>query len=193
LHLHARWWKCQRSLCRAIDSIENSLKKNGYGYSHTEHLGYITTCPSNVGTGLRASVMLKLPKHHAASNRSLGSVPIYVPCAISTMTPRLCIHWQDHSIVAFGAVSMSSPVTRIAYCGFVPLLNLYCSSRTSGSIFTSSRSISNLSMYSSCLLLLHFSLFLTSSIFSRSHCRGCSWALLGILKLIKFSSCGIGC
>lgn len=24
--------------------------------------GYITTCPSNVGTGLRASVMLKLPK-----------------------------------------------------------------------------------------------------------------------------------
>lgn len=47
---------------KAINSIEESLKKNGYGYSHTEHLGYITTCPSNVGTGLRASVMLKLPK-----------------------------------------------------------------------------------------------------------------------------------
>lgn len=46
----------------AINSIEQSLKKSGYGYSHTEHLGYITTCPSNVGTGLRASVMLKLPK-----------------------------------------------------------------------------------------------------------------------------------
>jgi len=46
----------------AINSIEESLKKNGYHYSHTDHLGYITTCPSNVGTGLRASVMLKLPK-----------------------------------------------------------------------------------------------------------------------------------
>ena len=51
----ARW-------ARAIDSIEASLKKAGYGYSHDEHFGYLTTCPSNVGTGLRGSVMLKLPK-----------------------------------------------------------------------------------------------------------------------------------
>ena len=47
---------------RAVNAIEGSLEKSGYGYSHTEHLGYITTCPSNVGTGLRASVMLKIPK-----------------------------------------------------------------------------------------------------------------------------------
>lgn len=47
---------------RAINSVEASLKKSGYGYAHSEHLGYITTCPSNVGTGLRGSVMLKLPK-----------------------------------------------------------------------------------------------------------------------------------
>lgn len=47
---------------RAINSVEISLKKSGYGYAHSEHLGYITTCPSNVGTGLRGSVMLKLPK-----------------------------------------------------------------------------------------------------------------------------------
>lgn len=46
----------------AINSIEKSLNKAGYHYAHDEHLGYITTCPSNVGTGLRASVMLKLPK-----------------------------------------------------------------------------------------------------------------------------------
>lgn len=51
----ARW-------ARAINAVEESLKKSGYGYAHTEHLGYITTCPSNCGTGLRASVMLKLPK-----------------------------------------------------------------------------------------------------------------------------------
>lgn len=46
----------------AINFIEKSLAKSGYGYAHDEHLGYITTCPSNCGTGLRASVMLKLPK-----------------------------------------------------------------------------------------------------------------------------------
>lgn len=47
---------------RAIASVEKSLKDSGYGYAYSEHLGYITTCPSNVGTGMRASVMLKLPK-----------------------------------------------------------------------------------------------------------------------------------
>lgn len=46
----------------AIGSIEKSLATAGFHYAHDEHLGYITTCPSNVGTGLRASVMLKLPK-----------------------------------------------------------------------------------------------------------------------------------
>lgn len=47
---------------RAINQVEESLKSAGYGYAYNDHLGYITTCPSNVGTGLRASVMLKLPK-----------------------------------------------------------------------------------------------------------------------------------
>lgn len=46
----------------AINSVEKSLNNSGYTYAYNEHLGYITTCPSNVGTGLRASVMLKLPK-----------------------------------------------------------------------------------------------------------------------------------
>jgi len=46
----------------AINAVEKTLKAEGYGYSYTDHLGYITTCPSNCGTGLRGSVMLKLPK-----------------------------------------------------------------------------------------------------------------------------------
>lgn len=51
----ARW-------ARAINSIEASLKAAHFTYAYDNHLGYITTCPSNCGTGLRASVMLKLPK-----------------------------------------------------------------------------------------------------------------------------------
>lgn len=32
-----------------------------YPYAFDEHFGYLTACPTNVGTGLRASVMLHLP------------------------------------------------------------------------------------------------------------------------------------
>lgn len=31
-------------------------------FAHDDHLGYIATCPTNVGTGMRASVHIKLPK-----------------------------------------------------------------------------------------------------------------------------------
>ena len=31
-------------------------------FSHDESLGYITSCPTNLGTALRASVHIKLPK-----------------------------------------------------------------------------------------------------------------------------------
>ena len=30
-------------------------------FSHDEHLGYITSCPTNLGTALRASVHIHLP------------------------------------------------------------------------------------------------------------------------------------
>jgi len=30
-------------------------------FSHDKHLGYITSCPTNLGTALRASVHIKLP------------------------------------------------------------------------------------------------------------------------------------
>ena len=44
-------------LCRAVTHIETVCK-----FAHDEHLGYITSCPTNLGTALRASVHVKLPK-----------------------------------------------------------------------------------------------------------------------------------
>jgi creatine kinase len=41
--------------------VEKVVTQEGFGFSHTEHHGYILTCPSNLGTGLRASMMVKLP------------------------------------------------------------------------------------------------------------------------------------
>jgi arginine kinase len=43
-------------LSRACLLIEKVCK-----FSHDNHLGYITSCPTNLGTALRASVMIHLP------------------------------------------------------------------------------------------------------------------------------------
>ena len=37
------------------------MKELGYQYMWNEHLGYVLTCPSNLGTGVRAGVHVKIP------------------------------------------------------------------------------------------------------------------------------------
>jgi arginine kinase len=44
-------------LCRAATSIEKVAQ-----FAHDDHLGYITSCPTNLGTALRASVHIRLAK-----------------------------------------------------------------------------------------------------------------------------------
>merc|ERR1711871_1414329 len=46
----------------ACDEVQKVLKGEGYDFMHNENLGWILTCPSNLGTGLRAGTMVKLPK-----------------------------------------------------------------------------------------------------------------------------------
>lgn len=48
--------------------IESLFKERGHAFMWNEHLGYVLTCPSNLGTGLRAGVHVKLPNmsKHAA-------------------------------------------------------------------------------------------------------------------------------
>jgi len=52
----------------AVEEVESVVKKEGYDFMHNDHLGYIHVCPSNLGTGLRASVMVKVPKLSARSD-----------------------------------------------------------------------------------------------------------------------------
>ena len=51
----ARW-------CRGVKAVQDSIEKAGGAFMYNDHLGFIGTCPSNIGTGLRASmfVVLKL-------------------------------------------------------------------------------------------------------------------------------------
>lgn len=44
-----------------LASKVDDLFDSGFGYAWSSHTGYLTCCPTNVGTGLRASVMLHLP------------------------------------------------------------------------------------------------------------------------------------
>merc|ERR1719408_493126 len=45
----------------AANTVQDVVKKEGYDFMHNDHLGYVLVCPSNLGTGLRASVMVKVP------------------------------------------------------------------------------------------------------------------------------------
>jgi len=46
---------------RACDAVQKVLKDNGYDFMHNEHLGWVLTCPSNLGTGMRCGTMVRLP------------------------------------------------------------------------------------------------------------------------------------
>ena len=48
--------KCYNNLCEFTDSLENNIK-----FAINDKYGYITACPSNVGSAMRVSVMLHLP------------------------------------------------------------------------------------------------------------------------------------
>ena len=54
-----------KRLAIAANEIEKEAK-----FAHDEHLGYITSCPTNLGTALRASVHIKLPMLSKKENKA---------------------------------------------------------------------------------------------------------------------------
>ncbi|XP_046698142.1 creatine kinase S-type, mitochondrial isoform X2 [Silurus meridionalis] len=47
--------------CRGLKEVERLIQERGWEFMWNKHLGYILTCPSNLGTGLRAGVHVRLP------------------------------------------------------------------------------------------------------------------------------------
>jgi len=47
--------------CKGLQQVEKNIQAKGWEFMWSEHLGYILTCPSNLGTGLRAGVHIKIP------------------------------------------------------------------------------------------------------------------------------------
>lgn len=58
--------------CEGLTKVETLMKEKGHEYMWNEHLGYILTCPSNLGTGLRAGVHVKIP--HVSSHEAFGKI-----------------------------------------------------------------------------------------------------------------------
>ncbi|XP_050976975.1 creatine kinase, mitochondrial 2a (sarcomeric) isoform X1 [Labeo rohita] len=48
--------------CRGLKQVERLIQERGWEFMWNERLGYVLTCPSNLGTGLRAGVHVRLPK-----------------------------------------------------------------------------------------------------------------------------------
>ena len=47
---------------RGCDEVQKVLQSEGKDFMHNDHLGWVLTCPSNLGTGLRAGTMVVLEK-----------------------------------------------------------------------------------------------------------------------------------
>jgi len=50
-----------KRFCVGLKKVEKLIQNNKHEFMWNEHLGYVLTCPSNLGTGLRAGVHLKVP------------------------------------------------------------------------------------------------------------------------------------
>jgi len=46
---------------KGTEQIQKVLKENDADFMRNDHLGWVLTCPSNLGTGLRAGTMVKVP------------------------------------------------------------------------------------------------------------------------------------
>ncbi|GKY90907.1 hypothetical protein MPSEU_000064600 [Mayamaea pseudoterrestris] len=49
-------------LSQAVWALETSLKHQGYSFVEDKRLGFLNSCPSNIGPALKASVYVKLPR-----------------------------------------------------------------------------------------------------------------------------------
>ncbi|PJI08809.1 MULTISPECIES: protein arginine kinase [Clostridium] len=87
-----------------IDKIDDELEEN-IDYAFDEKLGYLTACPTNLGTGMRASVMIHLPA--LSMNNEMGRVLN----ALSQIGITIRGLWGEGSKAIGGLYQISNQVT----------------------------------------------------------------------------------
>eukprot|EP01041_Mallomonas_annulata_P010871 gene10871-22703_t len=83
--------------CNLARGFETALNERGYKFMHSEHLGYLSTCPSKLGTGLRLGMSVKLP--HLSKYEKVFA-PICFRLGLSYMLPSSAAGWCDISNTA---------------------------------------------------------------------------------------------
>eukprot|EP01035_Chromulina_nebulosa_P001058 gene1058-1436_t len=73
-----------KRFCNLSDVVESAAKKHNTKIMWNENLGFLGTCPSNIGTGLRASVMAELPNFRALK----GSHVLSTICSAYGLQPK---------------------------------------------------------------------------------------------------------
>jgi len=65
--------------CSAINSVNTEMKKDWYEYVYSPHLGYILTCPSNLGMGIQCGCHAKLSllSKHESFTELLAKLRLY--------------------------------------------------------------------------------------------------------------------
>ena len=76
--------------CELSHAIKLSAEANGAKLMWDEKLGFLGTCPSNLGTGLRASVMVRLPEFNKLmeSSDSESKELLDAVCSTYDLQPR---------------------------------------------------------------------------------------------------------
>ena len=69
--------------CNISDTIKKAAMSNKADLMYSDRLGFLGTCPSNLGTGLRASVMIKIPLLNKAGPHKLEEI-----CSQFDLQPR---------------------------------------------------------------------------------------------------------
>ena len=65
-----------KTLFEGLSKMQAGVRAAGFEFAYSEHLGYISASPSNLGTCLRAAVMMNIPKFgaHADFNATLAKL-----------------------------------------------------------------------------------------------------------------------
>ena len=70
-----------------FDRLNRALTKvealDGIAFATSHKYGYVTSCPSNLGTGMRASVHLRLPKLTQGGNNDAAARAVATPLGLS--------------------------------------------------------------------------------------------------------------
>ena len=86
-----------KRFCNLSEVVENAAKKHNTKIMWNEKLGFLGTCPSNIGTGLRASVMAELPNFRALKGYGIRFI-YYSMCVCKSVSLALyvCVHVCMH-------------------------------------------------------------------------------------------------